>query len=304
MARDPPPCVGFADVWLQGELTKVTLFVMTLPYSDTVFVQALPREGTEVFLGGHKRAFEFFGGVPTRISNDNSKIAVARFIGSRERKVTSESLRLKSHFLFEDHFCLVRRPNEKRHVERLLDSARRTSLVPVPRVDSLETLNRQLTERYRQDLERQLRGKPSPTQALLAEEQRQFLQPHPTQTFEARRIDQAHADSLSPVRFEANRYAVPTQYAYRNITIVATVNLVRLVFAGRLIARHERHWGKEQLFFDPVHYLARLERKPDGFTPFSTAWRSVSPAPTPSASFWSTSRRNRSRCSISTAVPT
>lgn len=31
---------GCADVWLEGELTKVALFVMTLPYSDTVFIQA------------------------------------------------------------------------------------------------------------------------------------------------------------------------------------------------------------------------------------------------------------------------
>jgi transposase len=33
---------GFADVWLAGELTKVALFVMTLPYSDAIFIQAFP----------------------------------------------------------------------------------------------------------------------------------------------------------------------------------------------------------------------------------------------------------------------
>ena len=86
---------GFADVWLEGELTKVALFVMTLPYSDAIFIQAFPRECTEVFLEGHRRAFEFFGGVPTRISYDNSKIAVASFTGSRDRKVTKEFQRLK-----------------------------------------------------------------------------------------------------------------------------------------------------------------------------------------------------------------
>ena len=61
---------------------------MTLPYSDAIYVQAFPRECTEVFLEGHVRAFAFFGGVPTRISYDNSKIAVAKIVGSRERKVT------------------------------------------------------------------------------------------------------------------------------------------------------------------------------------------------------------------------
>jgi len=80
---------GFADIYLNGELTKVALFVMTLPFSDAVFCQVFPRECTEVFLEGHKRAFEFFGGVPQRISYDNSKIAVGRIAAS------GESYRLK-----------------------------------------------------------------------------------------------------------------------------------------------------------------------------------------------------------------
>jgi len=37
---------GFADVWLNGEQTKAALFVMTLPYSDAIFIQAFPRECT------------------------------------------------------------------------------------------------------------------------------------------------------------------------------------------------------------------------------------------------------------------
>ena len=256
---------GYADIWLNGEQVKVALFVMTLPYSDAIFVQAFPRECTESFLEGHRRAFEFFGGVPTRISYDNSKIAVARIVGHRERKVTTEFLRLKSHFLFEDHFCLVRRPNEKGHVERLLDFARRNFLVPVPRVAALETLNCQLTEHCQHDLIRQLRGKPAPKQVLLEEERQRFLRPLPKQTFEACRLGQANADSLSLVRFDTNSYSVPTKYAHRSITIVATIDEVRFIFEDRLIARHERYWGKQQCFFDPVHYLALLERKPGGF---------------------------------------
>ena len=255
---------GFADVWLKGELTKVALFVMTLPYSDAIFMQAFPRECTESFLEGHRRAFDFFGGVPNRISYDNSKIAVARIIGNRERKVTTEFLRLKSHFLFEDHFCLVRRPNEKGHVEHLLDFARKNYLVPVPRVDALKTLNQKLVQNCQDDLKRQLRGKPSSKQVLLTEEQSSML-PIPQQAFDTHRLTQANANSLSLVRFDSNSYSVPTKYAYRQITIVATVDEVRLSFEDQLIARHQRHWGREQSFFDPVHYLGLLERKPGGF---------------------------------------
>jgi transposase len=256
---------GFADVVLNDETVKVALFVMTLPYSDAIYMQAFPRECSESFLEGHKRAFEFFGGVPTRISYDNSKIAVGKITGTRERQVTTEFQRLKSHFLYEDHFCLVRRPNEKGHVERLLDYARRNFLVPVPQLDSLRTLNEQLEAACRRDLERQLRGKPLPKKDLLSEEQQRFFLSLPEQTFEAHRVVQAHADSLSLVRFDRNSYSVPTQYAHRQITIVGTVDEVRLIFENQLVARHERDWSKEQFHYDPLHYLALLERKPGGF---------------------------------------
>jgi len=190
---------------------------------------------------------------------------VGRITGTRERTVTRDFLRLKSHFLFDDHFCLVRRPNEKGHVERLLDFARRNFLVPVPRVDSLETLNDHLAECCRSDLKRHLRSKPSAKQELLSEERAHFLQPLPKQTFESHRVVPAQASSLSLVRFDGNDYSVPTEYAHRQITVVATVNAVRLVFEDRLVAQHERCWKKQNSRFNPVHYLALLERKPGGF---------------------------------------
>ena len=255
---------GFAQVRLAGQATKVALFVMTLPYSDALFIQVFPRECTEAFLEGHKRAFAFFGGVPRRISYDNSKIAVTKITGSRQREVTKEFLRLKSHYLFQDHFCLVRRANEKGHVERLLDFARTNYLVPVPEVASLVELNAELLQRCQADLDRQLYGKPAP-KAVLLEEERSALLPIPPQEFEARRVKPASVNSLSLVRFDTNNYSVPVKYAHRKVLVVATVDEIRLVYEDRLIARHPRHWGREKYLFEPIHYLALLERKPGGF---------------------------------------
>jgi len=107
---------------LDQERIKLVLFMMSLPYSDVIYMQAFPRECAESFVKGHLRGFAFLGGVPRRITYDNSRNAVSKVVGGRERKVSTEFLRLKSHFLFEDRFCLVRRANERCHVERLLDS--------------------------------------------------------------------------------------------------------------------------------------------------------------------------------------
>jgi len=61
-----------------GVFRKVVFFTMTLSYSDTFFVIAFERGCTKFFWEGHVRAFEFFEGVPERISYDNTKICISR----------------------------------------------------------------------------------------------------------------------------------------------------------------------------------------------------------------------------------
>ena len=240
----------------------MALFVLTLTYSDAIFCCAFPRECTEAFLAGHVRAFAFLGGVPRRISYDNLKIAVAKIVGGRGREVTSEFLRLMSDHLFEPHFCRVRRPNEKGHVETLVGNARRNFLVPVPAVQGgLEPLNAELDSRCHADLQRRLWGKLAPKADLLAEE-RAALLPLPAEAFVAVRVEMRRADSLSLVRFDAKDYSVPTAYAHHRVTIFGGIDTVTIVAGDCTVATHRRCWGREQVTYDPIHYLALLERKP------------------------------------------
>lgn len=255
---------GHAEVVIAGEPVTAAYFVMTLPHSDAFFVRAYPKECTESFQDGHVRAFESFGGVPTRISYDNSKVAVAAITGARGRTPTREFLRLASHFLFAYHFCRVRRPNEKGHVEAMVGFARRNFLVPVPAAESWEALNAALLGRCQADQGRRLRGKDR-TKAELLGIERSSLRPLPGNRFETRRVEMADANSLSLVRFDGNDYSVPTAYAHHPITVVGGLDEVRLVCRDHLVARHRRHWGKEHVTFDPLHYLALLERKPGAF---------------------------------------
>jgi hypothetical protein len=187
---------------------------------------------------------------------------VAKVAGGRQRKLTDAFLRLKSHHRFESHFCRVRRPNEKGHVETLIGFARRNFLVPVPVLrDGLEGLNERLGADCRSDLARRLRGK-SATKAERLAEERAALLPPPTEAFEASRVEQPHADSLSLVRFDADDYSVPTEFAHRRVTAVGTVDTLRIVVGDRVVAVHRRSWGREGVTYDPVHYLALLEHKP------------------------------------------
>ena len=77
---------GQADVVIGGVPQTAHFFVMDLPHSDDAFVIAFPGETSEAFCEGHNAAFAYFGGVPTRIVYDNSKIAVARILGDGTRR--------------------------------------------------------------------------------------------------------------------------------------------------------------------------------------------------------------------------
>jgi len=251
---------GEATVEIGGVRTKAHLAVMTLPYSDTYFLSAYPRECTETFQAGHSSAFEFFGGVPRRISYDNTSIAVSKIVG-RGRLLTREFLRLESHHLFAHHFCTVGRGNEKGHVENHVGYARRNLLVPVPSFASFTELNEYLAAACYADLFRRVRGKPE-TKALRLEADRAVMVGLPAESFEVRRVAQATANSLSLVRFDANDYSVPTAYAHHGVTCLGGIEELRIVSGTHIVATHRRHWGREQVTFDPRHYLALLERKP------------------------------------------
>jgi hypothetical protein len=239
----------------------VAFFVMALPHSDALLVQAFERECTETFWEGHVRGIAFFGGVPRRITYDNSRVMVAKIVGPRRRRLTDGFLRLKSHYLFDHHFCLVQRPNEKGVVEGTVKYARLNFFVPVPRVRDLDELNAHLLERCRDDQLRRVRGSPATKGVLLDEDRAAFL-PRPAAAFDACVKRSTAADSLSLVRFDDNDYSVPVRYAHHPVVVRAYVDRVVIGHKGEVIAEHRRRWGREGVSFDPVHYLALLERKP------------------------------------------
>jgi transposase len=255
---------GAAEVVVAGQPRTAAVFVMVLPHSDAVFCCAFPQECTETFQEGHVRSFAYFGGVPKRISYDNLKIAVAKIVGPRGDQLTDEFSRLKSHFLFAPHFCRVRRPNEKGHVEGMVGFTRRNFLVPVPSAESWEALNASLEERCRQDLTRQLRGK-SATKDQILEEERSTLLSLPARSFESRRTIPVRSNSLSLIRFDRNDYSVPTAYAHRELVAVGGIDDVKVVWQDQVVATHPRCWDKHRVLFNPLHYLALLERKPGAF---------------------------------------
>ena len=251
---------GEALVMIGGVEQKGHFLCMDLPHSDDSFVVAFPVENTEAFLEGHNQAFAHFGGVPQTILYDNTKIAVKEIAGDGERKPTEAFSGLQSHYLFAAKFGRPGKGNDKGNVEGLVGYARRNFMVPVPRAVSWEALNAQLLEQCRKRRDRRLWGHEE-TIAQRFERDREKLLPLPAAPYEACQKRTARASSQALVRFETNDYSVPVAYGHCQVLVKAFVWEVVISCTSEVIARHARSYGREEMIFDPLHYLALLEQK-------------------------------------------
>jgi hypothetical protein len=63
------------------------------------------------------------------------------------------------------------------------------------------------------------------------------------------------------VRYRGSDYSVPTAYGHREVLIRGYVDEVVIACGADIIARHARSYEREDFVFEPLHYLALLERK-------------------------------------------
>ncbi len=262
---DHPPGDAQADfgealVVIDGVERKAHYLVVDLPHSDDAFVKAFPAETTEAFCEGHNAAFHYFGGVPRSILYDNTKLAVAKILGDGTRKRTRVFSELQSHYLFADRFGRPGKGNDKGKVEGLVGYARRNFFVPIPRFAGWEELNAYLEKKCSERRGRRLR-RHSETIGERFERDRQALLPLPPVPYEACDKRPTRVTSLSLVRYRLNDYSVPTRYGHREVLVKGYVGEVVIVCGSEEIARHRRSYEREELIFDPLHYLALLERK-------------------------------------------
>jgi hypothetical protein len=252
---------GEALVIVGGVEQKAHYLAIDLPHSDDCFVMAFPAETTEAFLEGHVQAFAYFGGVPTTILYDNTRLAVTKILGDGTRQKTRAFSELQSHYLFAEKFGRPAKGNDKGKVEGIVGYARRNFMVPIPRVGSWEEWNERLVEQCRERRTRRLRGHEETIGERFARDRAAFL-PLPGSAYEACEKQSARVSSLSLVRYRTNDYSAPTEYGYRDVLVKGYVHEVVVVCGSEVIARHPRSYEREDVVFEPRHYLALLEQKP------------------------------------------
>jgi len=142
----------------------------------------------------------------------------------------------------------------------LVGYARRNYMVPVPVFDSFAALNVHLAACCTKRLREVLRGEAETIGERLARDLAGFnaLPPAP---YDACDKKPGRVSSLSLVRYRGTDYSVPTAYGHREVLIRGYVYDVVISCGAEVIARHPRSYEREDFVFDPLHYLALLERK-------------------------------------------
>jgi transposase len=249
---------------ITGVPTTAQLFCMRLCYSRRMFMMAFPSQKQEAFFEGHVRAFQFFGGVPQRISYDNLKTAVHQVLTGRNRHEQQAFVVFRSHYLFASHFCTPGQAHEKGRVEHGIGYGRRNFMVPIPEVASFEELNAHLLAQCLADDRRRVTGE-TMTIGEAWEVEKGHLLPLPERAFDCCVTKPVTLTPYSQVIFETNRYSVPVDRAYRNLVLKAYPFRVEVLHMDRVIARHPRCYEREQDIIDPLHYLPLLEQRPGAF---------------------------------------
>lgn len=251
---------GEADAMIAGVKHRAHYFVMSLPHSDACFVAAYPAATTEAWLDGHNRAFAFFGGVPPSILYDNDKCLVARILPDGTRQRTKAFSGLQSHYLFEDRYGRPGKGNDKGNVEGVVGFARRNFMTPPPRFESWEAFNAELEEQCHKRQGDILRGHRESIGERLKLDQEALMVLPPT-PYDACDKRSSRVNSLSLVRYRNNDYSVPVVYGHREVWIRGYVHEVVIGCGAEIIASHRRSYGREDMVFNPIHYLRLLEHK-------------------------------------------
>lgn len=256
---------GSISVYLAGMLVEVSMFIMRLSASGRAYPRAYLNEAQEVFLGGHVRAFDHFGGVPKRIRYDNLKAAVERVLKGRDRIESDRFIALRSHYRFDSFFCQpgIKGSHEKGGVEGEVGRFRRRHLVPVPHVGSMAELNELLAAAAERD-DRRFIAQRRMTVAEHFALEAPTLHPLPAEAFDVTVVGGHTVDRKSRVSVRGCVYSVPARFTARRVEVRVGAETIDVLDGATVVASHARGLkGDEVLVLD--HYLEVLAIKTGAF---------------------------------------
>lgn len=253
---------SFGQMRCGATLRPLSVFAMVLSWSRALFLDFALDQKTETFLLMHRRALEFFGGVPRKVLYDNLKSAVLHHIGSTVQ-FNPRLLALAGHYLFEPAAAPVRYPEAKGRVEGAIKYIRHSFFYgrSFRSLDDVRAQAAQWRDHVANDRVHAT-TRERPRERLLVERSR--LRALPARPFDSDTLVPAIVSKEARVRFDANSYSVPPAHVGKSVMIRASDAVVRVIADGVEIARHDRCFDRRRAIEDPAHIAAIAAHKGSG----------------------------------------
>jgi len=254
--------VDWYEIWAEfdGEPRKVYIFCMRSMASGAAFHRAYPHATQQAFLEAPELAFAWFGGVFRLLRFDNLSSAVKKILRGHQREETTRFIAFRSHWGFQAEFCTPGQGHEKGGVEGEGGQFRRNHLVPVPKVRSLEELNRLLESCSVEEQSRLISGRSQTIGAAMLAE-REHLLPLAAEGFDLAALHFPQVNQSGCVKVLTNFYSTPLPVGTR-VEAKVYSDYVEIWHGGHCVARHERCYGRHQQVLELDHYLDVLVKKP------------------------------------------
>ncbi len=238
---------------VSGRRRRAWCFVMTLAWSRHQYVEFVPNQRMETWIGCHQRAFESFGGVPQELVIDNLKAAVVR-AALEDQKLAEPYRKLAQHYGCLIHPCRPRGAQHKGIVENGVHYVQRNLLATEQPADFTQA-NRAARIWVMEVAGVRDHGTTRvPPLRRFREQEQAALLPLPEEPFSLRELRGAKVHRDCHVQIQGSWYSVPFAYVGQRLDAYVYEHTVQLYDGVTLLVTHPRACRPGQRHTKLEHY--------------------------------------------------
>ncbi|MGB5649371.1 MAG: IS21 family transposase, partial [Sedimenticolaceae bacterium] len=250
-----------------GEIREAEIFVAVLGASNYTYAEATWTQGLPDWIGSHRRAFAFLGGVPELVVPDNLRAGVSK--AHRYEPDTNPTYHdMASHYGVAVLPARVRRPRDKAKVEAGVLVVERWIVAALRHRTffSLAELNAAIGRLLEKLNARPFKKLPGSRQQHFDSLDKPALQPLPAEPYEYAEWKKARVHIDYHVAVEGHYYSVPYALIKKQLDVRITQNTLECFYRGNRVASHRRSQQKGRHTTVPAH-MPESHRQAGEWTP-------------------------------------
>lgn len=214
-------------------------FVMTLCFSRHQYCEIIEHQDIPTWLNCHKRAFQWFGGVPANITIDNAACAIAK-ASYTEPEPTKSYYHFAEEYDFIINACPPYDPEKKGIVESGVKYVK-NNFMPLRSFNSIEDMNEQLQDWILSTAGNRIHGttKKKPLNSF-TETEKCILRKLPEHDVTICTWTKAKIYRDCHVKHKGIRYSAPYKYVNQTVWLCLSEATVKIYYDHKLIATHPR----------------------------------------------------------------